>query len=284
MPTDAHSLVHQILDNALSLHAQTQPLLDGKEPISNKDVRTIRVTSKHLRACWQLLNPLLKNTVADDAKRDLKKASATLQNARELHVMANTLARLVQKSRSKDAKRILTTGHALLFANIADNSLQTERPATLRETFEQDALRWRQLDVKFSNTQIRRRGYGRLYAKAYKFANAAHDNSDVEMWHRARKWVKYLSYTLPWLELSDDFSPDPADFTAFAKSLGKLHDLHRLIAYSTKHRATFANKDDAAYFIHQLQTAESHLQWRCEKSSRNLFLLSPTQFEKAAAS
>ena len=154
----------------------------------------------------------------------------------------------------------------------------------LRDTFEHDEQRWQQLDVKFSDNQIRRRGYGRLYAKAHKLANAAHDNGDVEMWHRARKWVKYLSYTLPWLELSDDFSPNPSDFTAFARSLGKLHDLHCLIVYSKKHRANFANKDDAAYFIHQLQTAESHLQWRCEKSSRNLFLVSPAQFDKAIVS
>ena len=283
MTASSGKLLQDIRNNALALHQQCAALLDKKGAFAGDDVHALRVASKRLRANWQLLKPLLKDTSADDANRELRDAARTLRSARDLQVMASTLANLAEHAHCQDARDILARGHQLLFGDKPPTATKGKRSKTLTEAFAVDQQRWQTMDLKIPDSRLHKRGYHRLYEKAWKLARAAQESGDVTVWHRNRKWVKYLAYSLALLNTGDDFAVPQPDVAGLGKMLGELHDIHCLIGHVETEKARFASEDDAAYLVHQLRTEESHLQWRCEKAARKILKLSPKQFEKALA-
>ena len=281
MTTSSGKLLQDIRDNALALHEECAALLGKKGPIPSRDVHALRVASKRLRAHWQLLKPLLKDRTADDANRTLRDAARTLRSARDLHAMASTLASLAEHAHCQDARDILTRGHQLLFGDNPPTATNGKRSKALTEAFATDRQRWQQLALKIPDSRLHKRGYHRLYEKAWKLARAAQESGDVTLWHRNRKWVKYLGYNLALLHSTDDFAVAQSDVAGLGTMLGELHDIHCLIGHVEREKARFASEDDAAYLVHQLRTEESHLQWRCEKAARKILRLSPKQFENA---
>lgn len=281
MTARQYSLLTLIKRNALETHERCQRILDGKTELSSNDVHALRVASKQLRASWQLLKPLLKTTHAEEGNRQLARGAATLRVPRDLKVMSTTLSTLAKQASGKDAQKTLSEGHRILFSELNTSTTRGEVTEPLVNAFHQDQLRWQSLEIRLPDSRLLRKGYVRLYDKAIKLANAAQTSGDVTLWHRNRKWVKYLGYSLSRLPSSRTLPFDHADIVAFGKKLGQLHDIHCLIEYASEHRKLFSGNEDAAYLVHQLRVEESHLQWRCEKTARKLLTLSAKKFEQA---
>ncbi len=280
MAAKSATLLPVIRTSALEIHARCEVIFAKPGSIASSDVHALRVASKRLRACWQVLKPLLASTDAEDAERALKKAAASLSDARDLQVMSTTLATLARHARSKDAGDILATGHQVLFAAHPPRKLRGKRSDALVNAFRQDQIRWSELELSLPDKRLLRCGIARLYEKARKRARTAQETGDVTHWHRNRKWVKYLSYALGWLEHMP-LPMDQQDMAGLAQMLGELHDIHCVIEYAQAQAAAFADADQCAYLIHQLRTEESHLQWRCEKSARKLLKPSARAFSDA---
>lgn len=284
MSAPDETLLDHLRQQALTTHQRCEKLLAGKQPLSSKDIHALRVASKRLRADWQVLKPLLKDNLAEEANRTLRDAAASLRQARDLKVMAETLQKLAEQARGKDTRRALGDGYQQLFAELPDTAVVAKKSASLRAAFEQDQQRWQALELKIPDRRLRQRGVGRLYEKAFKLARAAEKSGDVKHWHRNRKWVKYLGYSHFLLNTETRALLSHQLVTALGKMLGELHDIHCLIEYVKEQKDTFANEDAAAYLIHHLRVAEGRLQARCEKQAQKLFLLSPRKFEEALKS
>ena len=283
MASRSSVLITVVRQYALDLHAQCQPVLTASGKLSPDQVHCLRVSSKRLRACWQMLKPLTRDMTAEHGIRQLKTAAATLSDARDLEVMSSTLMALATSATSKDARHIFTDGHRVLFAKQKAKASQATRSQLLVTSFEADHERWQSLTFKVSDKALLRKGLGRLYEKALKLAKAAQDSGDVTHWHSNRKWVKYLGYMLELLD-QHQHAPlpvDAVDMKRLGSLLGTLHDIHCLIGFAHLNGDLFDSEEDAAYLLHQLRTEESNLQWRCEKAARKLLKRSPTKFNDA---
>jgi len=275
------TLLDHLRQQALTTHQRCEKLLAGKTPLSSKEIHALRVASKRLRADWQVPKPLLKDNRAEEANRALRDAAASLRQARDLKVMADTLQALAAQAKGKDARQALGDGFQHLFADLPDTAVVAKKSASLRAAFAQDQQRWQDLDVKIPDRRLRQHGVGRLYEKAFKLARAAEKSGDVKHWHRNRKWVKYLGYSHALLNTETHALLPHQLVTALGKMLGDLHDIHCLIEYAKEQKDSFPSADDAAYLVHHLRVAEGRLQGRCEKQAQKLFLLSPRKFADA---
>ena len=281
MSAPDETLLDHLRQQALTTHERCDKLLAGKTPLSSKEVHALRVASKRLRADWQVLKPLLKDNLADQANRALRDAAASLRQARDLKVMADTLQTLAGQAKGKDARQALGDGYQHLFAELPDTAVVAKKSASLRAAFALDRQRWQDLEVKIPDRRLRQRGVGRLYEKAFKLARAAEKSGDVKHWHRNRKWVKYLGYSHALLNTETRALMSHQLVTALGKMLGELHDIHCLIEYVKEQKDSFPSADDAAYLVHHLRVAEGRLQARCEKQAQKLFVLSPRKFGDA---
>lgn len=154
MSAPDETLLDHLRQQALTTHQRCEKLLAGKQPLSSKEVHALRVASKRLRADWQVLKPLLKDNLAEEANRTLRDTAASLRQARDLKVMAETLQKLAEQARGKDTRRALGDGYQQLFAELPDTAVVAKKTASLRAAFEQDQQRWQALELKIDRENL----------------------------------------------------------------------------------------------------------------------------------
>lgn len=215
--------------HALRVHEGVASMLGTDTELAEDAIHDLRVATKELRALWQLLKPLLDDPRAEQAIADLGKAAATLSAARDRHASRETLKHLCQRQRGKHAQKALGRALYLLQTTGSEKSTGTVASRQLRANWAEDYQRWATLDAEIDADELFSSGYGRLYRKAHRLHARASNNNDTRLWHKLRKWVKYLALALPLAGAGPGLEAMYADFRRLADRLGRLHDLEKLL-------------------------------------------------------
>lgn len=264
--------------HARRVHDDVAAMLSTDAELEEDAIHGLRVAAKEVRALWQLLKPLLDDARAEQAIASLGEAAASLSEARDQYVTADTLARLCRRARSKDARHALESALQLLQAGRSDKGTRAVASRQLRETWAEDGKRWDTLDIRISQSELISEGYGRLYRKAHRLTHSAMLNDDIQLWHSLRKWVKYLALTLPLIDSSNKLENLCADVARLGKKLGRLHDLDRLLSELAALEWPDHGSERAAYVGHLVHREMGALLEGCAALAKDLFHDEPRSF------
>ena len=264
--------------HALRVHDDVAEMLSTDAELEEDAIHGLRVAAKEVRALWQLLKPLLDDARAEQAITSLGRAAASLSEARDQYVTADTLARLCQRTRSKDARQALEDALQRLQSARRHDSTRAIASRQLKESWADDGKRWQTLDINISQSELISEGYGRLYRKAHRLTHSALENDDIQLWHSLRKWVKYLSLTLPLLGNGNKLEGLCADVTRLGKKLGRLHDLDRLLIELATLEWADQDSEQAAYVSHLVRRELGSVLEECAALSKELFDQQPGKF------
>ena len=270
--------VDALRQHALRVHDDVAEMLGAGAELEEDAIHGLRVAAKEVRALWQLLKPLLDDARAEQAITRLGTAAASLSAARDQYVTVDTLARLCQRSRSKDARQALEDALLRLQAARPHDSTRTVASRQLKESWAEDGKRWQTVDISISQSELISEGYGRLYRKAHRLTRSALENDDIQLWHSLRKWVKYLALTLPLAGNSKALDSLCADVTRLGKKLGRLHDLDRLLIELATLEWGDQDSEQAAYVSHLVRRELGSVLEECNLLSRALFDPQPGKF------
>lgn len=275
------TLFDTLREDALARHAACERVLGKRGVLSSEDVHALRVATKHLRASWALLAPLLSETersAARGAQRELADAARELSGPRDRDALAETLARLAAEAPKRRDRERLAGAHALLFGERPGKHQRASRTPALRSAFQRDAERWAACTCAISDEQLLREGCGRLYRRARRLAQRARKTGDVEAWHRCRKQTKYLGYNLSLLLGEDDPRSMRSELGALGEQLGELHDLSRLRAHVRRARTELGQPEALRGVVRLVRRHEKALAAACKAGSRASFGSSPKRF------
>lgn len=264
--------------HALRVHDDVAEMLNTDAELEEDAIHGLRVAAKEVRALWQLLKPLLDDARAEQAIASLGEAASTLSEARDRYVTADTLTRLCQRARGKDARQALEDALLRLQSARPDDSTRTIAPRQLEESWAEDSKRWETLDINISQSELISEGYGRLYRKAHRLTRSALENDDIQLWHSLRKWVKYLALTLPLAGNRNKLESLSADVTRLGKKLGRLHDLDRLLIELATLEWPDHDSERAAYVSHLIRREMGSVLEECAALSTQLFDQQPRKF------
>lgn len=264
--------------HALRVHDDVAEMLNTDTELEEDAIHGLRVAAKEVRALWQLLKPLLDDARAEQAITSLGEAATSLSEARDQYVTSDTLARLCQRARGKDARQALENALQLLQAGRSDSATRAVASRQLRESWAEDGKRWETLDINISQAELISEGYGRLYRKAHRLTHSALNNDDIQLWHSLRKWVKYLALTLPLAGDSSKLEALCADVTRLGKKLGRLHDLDRLLIELATLEWPDHDSDQPAYVSHLIRREMGTVLEECATLSKDLFDEQPRKF------
>ncbi len=264
--------------HALRVHEDVAEMLNSDSELEEDAIHGLRVAAKEVRALWQLLKPLLDDARAEQAIDSLGEAATSLSEARDQYVTSDTLARLCQRARSKDARYALENALQLLQAGRSDNSTRAVASRQLRDSWAEDRKRWETLDITISHAELISEGYGRLYRKAHRLTHSALKNDDIQLWHSLRKWVKYLALTLPLAGDNNELEALCADISRLGKKLGRLHDLDRLLIELATLEWPGHDSEKPAYISHLIRREMGTVLEQCAALSKDLFHEEPRKF------
>jgi len=282
-------LITKIRESAHVCHTQAAAILDDRNEISDEGIHTLRVQTKRLRAYWELLNPLVGKSQVKSATKELRSASSSFGAARDHHVMVKLLGKLVAKASKPKLQASLTDAlKAIVDSHATSVPASTSGSATshdeVAQAWKQDRQRWNGLRVDAETdsqgNRCVRRGLQRIFKKARKLHARAVAEHEIERWHELRKWVKYLSLTVP---LCGD---DPAttiaaeEWARLGKSLGKLHDYDELIKRIGQLTPTQIDDRRSDRAIQWLTDKRDRLCVRCDMHARRLLAQRPGPFGK----
>lgn len=268
-----------MLARAAHLHQHSQTQL-RRPALTPDDVHQIRVASKELRAFWQMLKPLSPECAAQGI-RVLTQAASLLGQARDEHVMQETLARLARRSRRRSDQAVYRQAMESLFSGQADSN-PVPTPAGLGALFQEDAQLWETCAAPVDDLALIEKGLRRSWRKIRNRMLTALDSDQLRDWHALRKWIKYLGYQLQLVETQGLTSPLPAEqIRGFGKDLGRLHDLHVLIEHVRGHSDRFTDEEAAAYCLHLLRKQEAARLQHCALSAVHLTQVKPGQLSRA---
>lgn len=274
--TDDSLSIKTLRRHAEQVHADIALMRNDQDILQSEDIHGLRVASKELRALWQLLRPLLDKDEVRTAIANLDQAAASLSDSRDYQVAISTTQRLLERTRNRDARHALREAQSALLA--AAPATASHAATELQHHWLQDARRWQALTSTADAATLRKRGFGRLYRKAARLARAARCEDDIRLWHRLRKWVKYLSLTLPLAGQSSSQRALIEEFERLGKKLGQLHDLHQLVLRIDRLDWQQTAPQQAAYVKHLIRREEARLCQRCSDITSTLFAPSPAQF------
>jgi CHAD domain-containing protein len=264
--------------HALRVHSDVAEMLNTDSELEEDAIHGLRVAAKEVRALWQLLKPLLDDARAEQAIASLGEAAASLSEARDQYVTTDTLARLCQRARSKDARHALENALQLLQAGRSDKDTRAVASRQLRESWAEDGKRWETLDINISQAELISEGYGRLYRKAHRLTHSALNSDDIQLWHSLRKWVKYMALTLPLTGGSSKLEELCADVTRLGKKLGRLHDLDRLLIELATLEWPDQDSEKPAYVSHLIRRETGTVLEECASLAKYLFDDEPRKF------
>lgn len=264
--------------HALRVHDDVAEMLNTDAELEEDAIHGLRVAAKEVRALWQLLKPLLDDARAEQAIASLGEAASSLSEARDQYVAADTLARLCQRARGKDARQALESALKLLQAERSESGTRAVASRQLRESWSEDSKRWETLDINISQAELIAEGYGRLYRKAHRLTHSALNSDDIQLWHSLRKWVKYLALTLPLIGETSKLEALSADVTRLGKKLGRLHDLDRLLIELATLAWPDQDSEQPAYVSHLIRREIGAVLDECAALGKELFDDEPRKF------
>lgn len=285
---EAH-LLTKVRDSALACHLQAAAIFGESNESTDEAIHTLRVQTKRLRAYWELLYPFVGKSQVKSATKGLRYASSSFGAARDHHVMVKLLGKLVAKAKKPklqssiaEALKVIAQTQATAPQTTVSDSIVAGDDVS--KAWQRDRRSWENLDASpgsdSSTGRYVRTGLKRLFKKARDLHERAVTEQDIERWHDLRKWVKYLSLTVP---LCGD---DPAttvaaeEWARLGKSLGKLHDYDELAKRLQQLTPDQIDTQQAARIIRWVIEKRDRLCVQCDMLARRLMVQRPGRFAK----
>ncbi len=282
-------LITTVRDSALACHTQAATVLGNHSDSTAEGIHSLRVQTKRLRSFWELLLPLVGKTQVKSATQELRSAAANFGAARDHHVMVTLLSKLARKAKKPKLQSSLVAAlKAMVECNApASNAAENDSLAwgdEVAQVWRRDQLRWESLDVgadaASSGGRCVRKGLQRIFKKARNLHQRAVTEHEIERWHELRKWVKYLSLTIPL------FGDDPVtgvaagEWARLGKSLGKLHDYDELVKRIRQLEPDHIDAEQSARIIHWMTAKRDRICVQCDMHARRLLAQRPSAFAK----
>ena len=216
-------LPREVTTSAIALDALALELLRGDEPFSAESIHQVRVTTKRLRAHWNMVRPELRKKDYLAAKERLRLAAKCVAGQRDATVMLATFDELIEAAHSAKLRHSLVAvrqaAEEFFAAETAQVPGATERQKLI-EALDADRRQWEKLELGRADASLLEHGLRDTYARARRSGRFAARGQRSEDFHRWRRWTKYLFYQL---EVIERFDPERLSrYIRELKSLGKL--------------------------------------------------------------
>ena len=225
---DSGSLAEGLRRVALEIGRRGRTLLEGDLVLEPEVVHALRVSTKRLRAFWQLYRSTGDAALAKRSIDRLRDAARTLSGLRDDHVLHQLLRSLAAIASDRDRGEFLAAGSSLVSPMAGTKDLrQVHRD--LLAVLATDGDDWLHT-AQPSDQDLVRFGLGRTFAKAADLGQGALESKCLEELHRWRRWVKYLRYQLEPLATPQRSSIAElyAELKQLGSALGRRNDLHQL--------------------------------------------------------
>jgi hypothetical protein len=270
------------LEQIGNAHHETAALLAEQNEINDELIHFLRVCSKRLRAFWTLVEPIAGAELSKQASEDLRAAAAEFGAARDHHVMLNLLKELISKAKRDKKLAALNAVHTAWNNHLPVAENERIGVDELRRIWDRDRYRWAQLSAtELSDreaAQLIRRGFKILYKKSRKLYRRAVAEQDMVQWHSLRKWIKYISLTLPICGNDPVRGELTTEYVRLGKRLGKLHDFDELINAIGQMNTDQVDQQQSARVIKLLSRKRDSLRVACDLDARRLLESRPAAF------
>lgn len=188
-------------------------------------VHALRVSTKQLRAFWQLLRPVVGKEAAAQSVRDLRDSARVLAPVRDEYVLRMLLAELATTPGGVPQSEIEEA--AALLPHVP--SIGPEAGRQFLGVIEADARTWGGLPP-VRDEALLDAGLRRSFEKTRQLGLAAFSSWAPEDLHRWRRWVKYLRYQLEPLARQERrfIAAGYAELKLLGSVLGERNDLQNL--------------------------------------------------------
>ncbi len=212
-------------DVAIEIGVRAESILRSDLAFEALGVHALRVSTKRLRAYWQLLKPIVEPGVASDAIESLRVSARALAGQRDEHVLRELLLDLATHSPGVSPEEV---ERAAVLIPHGPPPTPADHHAFLAG-LEHDIESWRGLTAT-SDDELLERSIRRGYKKARKLGRKALEDHDAVKLHRWRRWVKYLRYQVePFARPEYPFLSACRDgLDELGSTLGSRNDYHNL--------------------------------------------------------
>jgi CHAD domain-containing protein len=222
-------LPYEVKSSAASLDRIALDLLRGDEPFAPESVHKVRVTTKRLRAHWNLVRPELGKKRYRKAKERLRLAARRLAGQRDATVILATLDELAEQARSPKLQRSAKAVREVAAEYLANREVaapSTDAQDELVGALETDLSEWSELALGGADATLLEHGLRETYGRARRLGRYAARTQRGADFHRWRRWTKYLMYQLEVLVPLDPerLQPYLRDLKRLGKLLGKSQD------------------------------------------------------------
>ncbi|HBJ34129.1 MAG TPA: hypothetical protein DDZ51_05075 [Planctomycetaceae bacterium] len=276
--------------SALACHAQASTILAKSDPIDAEAIHQLRVLSKRLRSYWELLQPFVGKSQVKLATKQLQNAASRFAAARDHHVLVTLLGKLAKKAKKPKLQSSLNDVlKAFIESHRTDPpSAESDLPHSGdddAQIWQLDRRRWESLDFGSDadsvGTRSVRKGLQRIFKKARDLHERAVTEHDIERWHELRKWVKYLSLTIPLCGDEPSTSIVAEEWTRLGKTLGKLHDYDELIKRIGQLGPDQVDNQQSVRATRWLAGKRERICVQCDMHARRLLAQRPGPFAKS---
>lgn len=236
----SHRLLERLRSGADELVDHAGALLgtEGQE-LDTDAVHELRVTSKRLRAVWQLLRPALGAEAARPPEREMRHLAKAFESRRGLVSLVETLDRL---EAFPAPKRAVASAEAVALQALRERIADRGKAGPIRARSDSELIRIieaQRAALRDRLHPMRPRDWGAGIARSYRKARRSARNAVVaerrgdhvaaaEAWHRARRHAKYELYQIELLGRPAGSRSRRARLTRFGKRAGRFHDLQDL--------------------------------------------------------
>lgn len=223
-PVD-RSFAEAVRTVALDANEAARGMANARDAFEAESIHQLRVSSKRLRALWQLVRPVIQPQIARAANERLRDMARLLAATRDTQVLSDLLADLRDSEEPLYHAAFDRAGAVLPNAPALEGQAEVVRTAML-EALNADRDEWRSL-VLPDNDSLIEHGLGRSYRKTRRRAETAGRTESHEDNHRLRRWVKYLRYQLEALKEvpAEDLARRVEMLHKLGSVLGKRNDL-----------------------------------------------------------
>lgn len=201
--------------------------LDSATPLSDSEIHSIRIASKHLRAAWTMAEPCVGKRTSKKGKKEMKRLAKHFAGNRDATVQIKLMKSLVSKNGDKAMPKLEDwTKHKV--RKHFKNSHHPDGKFSPDRLIKRATKRWQSCTSLLFDTSQLEAGTVHSHEMLHKKLRKAMRSNKAKHWHRCRKWVKYVYYQHS--IIADLLGEEASQYTDLLKTLGsvlgKRHDLY----------------------------------------------------------
>lgn len=211
--------------------------LAADTPLSNSEIHSIRIASKHLRAAWTMAESSVGKRTSKKGKKEMKRLAKHFAGNRDAMVQIKLMQSLVSKHAENPMPQLEKWTERKIDKHYKKSSKSSGKISPIL-LVKRAIKRWQSCEDKLSDTSQLKGGTTHSHLILQKKLRKAMRRNTAKHWHRCRMWVKYVyfQHTI----LAEILGIDAGDYTSKLKKLGNLlgkrHDLYNFQQTIASHK------------------------------------------------